>query len=331
MIMKNGNTSSDSIGNNVEDEKINLVAVVGPTAVGKTKLSIELAKKINGEIVNADSMQVYKNLNIGVAKPRKIELGNIAYHLIDIVECDQCFNLCDYLVLAKEKIKNIHQRGKIPILVGGTGLYIDSVVNNVNLNVVPQDLNLRKKLEEECEELGLEFLWNELFKVDVASASKIPPNNKKKLIRALEINYLAGKPLAQVYSDAQETKNIYNTVFLGLNYKNRQSLYEKINCRVDEMVCEGLVDEVARLFEKGLGKTAIQAIGYKEFEGYFDNTKTLLETVEKIKQNTRKYAKRQMTWFKKNKAITWINIDDYKNFDEIVNFCLRILEKWNYI
>ena len=324
--MKENNIYKDNINKNID-----FLAIVGPTAVGKTKLSIQLAKKIGGELVNADSMQVYKDLNIGVAKPTEGELDGVRCHLIDFVGYDQKFNLNDYLGLAKEKIMEVKSRGKMPILVGGTGLYVDSVVNDIDLSVIPEDFELREKLKERYDRLGAEFVWNELFELDSKAASKIPANNKKRIVRALEVNYLTGKTLEENYLKTQKNKNINNTVIFGLSYKNRDLLYDKINKRVDDMICDGLVSEVEFLMKKGMSETSVQAIGYKEFRKYFDGEKTLEQTIEEIKQNTRKYAKRQLTWFRRNESIKWINIDEYENFDEIINFCLKTLEKSNWM
>lgn len=311
--------------------KINVVAIVGPTATGKTKLAIEIAKKIKAEIINADSMQVYKGMNIGTAKPSKAERENIPYHLIDVVDNKQNFNLADYVKLAHNKINEVYRIGKLPMLVGGTGLYIDAVLKNFKLDVLPENKEVRDLLEKKYEQYGQEYLFNELKALDSKAAGRIAPNNVKRIIRALEINYLKGKNLDECYLETQSTNELYNSIIFGLNYKNRDVLYENINKRVDEMVAKGLVEEVKSLLKEGLSKTAGQAIGYKEFQNYFLGNESLENVVNHIKQSTRKYAKRQLTWFKKNKKIIWINIDEYRNFREILNFCLEVLEKYKLI
>lgn len=311
--------------------KINVVAIVGPTATGKTKLAIEIAKKIKAEIINADSMQVYQGMNIGTAKPSKAERENIPYHLIDVVDKKQNFNLADYVKLAHSKINEVYRLGKLPMLVGGTGLYIDAVLKNFKLDVLPENKGVRDLLEKKYEQYGQEYLFNELKALDFKAAEKIAHNNVKRIIRALEINYLKGKNLDECYLETQSTDEPYNPIIFGLNYKNRDVLYKNINERVDEMITKGLVEEVESLLKEGLSKTAGQAIGYKEFQNYFFCNDSLENVVNNIKQSTRKYAKRQITWFKKNKEIIWIHIDEYKNFGEILNFCLEVLERYKLI
>ena len=311
--------------------KINVVAIVGPTATGKTKLAIDIAKKIKAEIINADSMQVYQGMNIGTAKPSKAERENIPYHLIDVVDKKQNFNLADYVKLAHGKINEVYRLGKLPMLVGGTGLYIDAVLKNFKLDVLPENKGVRDLLEKKYEQYGQEYLFDELKALDFKAAEKIAHNNVKRIIRALEINYLKGKNLDECYLETQSTDEPYNPIIFGLNYKNRDVLYKNINERVDEMITKGLVQEVESLLKEGLSKTAGQAIGYKEFQNYFFCNDSLENVVNNIKQSTRKYAKRQITWFKKNKEIIWIHIDEYKNFGEILNFCLEVLERYKLI
>ena len=311
--------------------KINVVAIVGPTATGKTKLAIDIAKKIKAEIINADSMQVYQGMNIGTAKPSKAERENIPYHLIDVVDKKQNFNLADYVKLAHGKINEVYRLGKLPMLVGGTGLYIDAVLKNFKLDVLPENKGVRDLLEKKYEQYGQEYLFDELKALDFKAAEKIAHNNVKRIIRALEINYLKGKNLDECYLETQSTDEPYNPIIFGLNYKNRDVLYKNINERVDEMITKGLVQEVESLLKEGLSKTAGQAIGYKEFQNYFFCNDSLENVINNIKQSTRKYAKRQITWFKKNKEIIWIHIDEYKNFGEILNFCLEVLERYKLI
>lgn len=309
-------------------EKIPVLVIVGPTATGKSRLAVEIARKINGEIINGDSMQVYKGLNIGTAKPTQDEMKGIPHHLIGIIDQNENFNLSCYVKLAKKTIEDVYVKGKVPILVGGTGLYIDSVINNVNLDVVPQDLKLREELLKKASIHGIEYLMDTLKKIDEEAAKKIKINDVKRIVRALEINYITGKNVLDIYKNSNDVMQIYNPFIIGLNYNNRQLLYKKINDRIDKMIELGLVDEANQLFIKGLSKTSVQAIGYKELKNYFNQIETLENTIQKIKQNTRKYAKRQLTWFKRNGKINWVNIDEYENFEDVVNCCLKLLEKF---
>lgn len=309
-------------------KKINVVTILGPTAVGKTNLAIELAKLIDAEIVNADSMQIYKGLYIGTAQPSKAEIKDISYHLIDFVDKKQEFNLYNYINLANSVIEDINNRNKTPILVGGTGLYIDTLINGVDLKSIPQNEEIKKQILYELENFGFEYLWDELNEIDKESALRINKNNVKRVVRALEINYLTGKPIGKVYSGTQETKSKYRTLFIGLKYGDREKLYKKINDRVDNMISLGLVKEACELFDKGVSRTAIQAIGYKEFKDYFNKKVSLDSVIDKIKQNTRRYAKRQMAWFKRNQAIEWIYVDEYEDFNDIVKLCFEKIKNF---
>lgn len=301
-----------------------LIVIAGPTASGKTGLSISLAKALDGEIVSADSMQIYKYMNIGTAKPTEEEKDGIPHHMMDILEPDVNFSVADYCEMAHKVIEGIHSRGKVPILVGGTGLYIDSLVNNVDFDVDDENHEIRKELEMLAEERGVEEVHHILEEIDPETAKKYHPNNLRRVIRAIEFYRVTGK---RISDHAKEEKSLrYDVVYFCIDW-DREVLYERINKRVDIMVEDGLVDEVKNLLKKGYDKnsTAMQGIGYKEFYGYLDGIKTLEETLEEIKQGSRRYAKRQLTWFRRNKSIHWITPSDHMTEDalEIINKLLK--------
>ncbi len=301
--------------------KKKIIAVIGPTASGKTALSIALAKKINGEIISCDSMQIYKKMDIGTAKPTKEEQAMAIHHLIDVVEPNVEFSCADYSVLAKQKIEEISRRGKVPIFCGGTGLYIDHVLFNTSFSDAGQDTEYRKYLEDMVEKEGVLFVHSLLAECDKESAQKIHPNNVKRVIRALEIYHLTGKTKSEWDRESRNVENPYDSRSICLDFKNRDILYDRINKRVDIMVEYGLLDEVKNLYENGelSSKTASQAIGYKEIVDYYDGRCTLDDAIENIKQSTRNYAKRQLTWFKRYENCYRIYVDECRNFDEIVN------------
>lgn len=289
--------------------KPRVIVIVGPTASGKTDLSIRLAKKYNGEIISADSMQIYKKMTIGTAKPTVEEMQGIPHHMIDIVMPNEEFNLAKYKEMAEEKIEEILSRNKLPIIVGGTGLYVDTIANNIEFANIENDLKYRKELEELAEKNGPDFLFKKLEEVDPKSAEKIDKNNVRRVIRALEIYKTSGKTKYELDKESiKEPK--YDFKIFGLLW-DREELYNRINLRVDIMLEQGLVDEVKNIMhEEGFSKTALQGLGYKEVIEYLKNNITYEEMVEKIKLETRHYAKRQMTWFKRNKKIIWLNAKD---------------------
>lgn len=310
-------------------KKIPLIVIVGPTASGKTALSIELAKSLNGEIVSADSMQIYKEINIATAKPTKDEMEGIPHFLIDEVSLNQEFSVADYIKKAKEVIQNIYNRGKMPILVGGTGLYIDSLLNNINFDEQNKDENLRAELKELSQKNGNEWLWNKLNEFDSESAKNIHYNNVPRVIRAIEVYQVTGVKMSEQNKINKQHKSLYDYLIFGLNFKDRKNLYNRINLRVDKMIDKGLLEEAKSIIENHNNiKTAYQAIGYKEFEQYFDGDFDLESCVEKIKQESRRYAKRQLTWFRKNDNINWIYVEDYLDFKNILTFCKKKIEKY---
>ncbi len=290
----------------VVSQKPNIVCVVGPTASGKTAFAIELAKARSGEIVSCDSMQIYKYMDIGTAKPTREERAEIPHHMIDFVHPNTNYSVADFVSRARECINDIISRGKLPVLCGGTGLYVDSVVCNIEYGQELQDDAYREELWKIAEENGAEVLHKMLERVDRQSSEKIHPNNVKRVIRALEICKTSGKTKTEADKLAVKTP-LYNAEMLGLNM-DREVLYNRINRRVDKMLEEGLLDEVQHLIEMGVGRdtTAMQAIGYKELLGVIDKTCSLEEATEKIKQESRRYAKRQLTWFRRNENIKWI-------------------------
>jgi len=294
------------------DSKQKLLVIIGPTAVGKTKLSIEMAKRYNGEIISGDSMQIYRGMDIGTAKIKPEEMEGIPHHLIDIKEPTENFSVAEFQLLVRAKIDEIAQKGKLPIIVGGTGLYIQSVIYDYQFSDVPGDEAYRLKLEERVKEIGNEALYKELLDVDPESAAQIHPNNVRRVIRALEIFHLTGKTM-QEFQLTQQPDLLYDTAIIGLTM-DREKLYERINYRVDIMVKEGLIEEVNRLYQQGLRDyQSIQAIGYKEIYAYFDGKMSLEEAIVNLKQNSRRYAKRQLTWFRNKMDVVWFDMTDVEN------------------
>jgi tRNA dimethylallyltransferase len=307
-------------------KKIDLLIISGPTAVGKTDISIELARLCNGEIISADSMQIYKYMDIGSAKISNEEMKGIPHHLIDVVEPQDPFSVAQFKEGALKAIYDIDSRGKLPILTGGTGLYIDSIIRNFNFTEADKDEEYRIHLEKLAEEFGKEYVHNLLKASDPVSYTNIHPNNMKRVIRALEVYKNTGKPFSTF-----EDKDSYDIPF-NIHYyvltMNREKLYERINKRVDIMMQNGLLEEVVKL--KKLGYTAdmqsMKGIGYKELLYYLDGSITLDEAVNMIKQGSRNYAKRQLTWFRKDSRVQWIDKDNYKSDDEIINYIMTNLQ-----
>lgn len=308
--------------------KTKVVSVVGPTASGKTALAIALANELNGEIISCDSMQIYRMMNIGTAKPTKEEQEAAVHHLIDIVEPDVSFSCADYAVLAKKKIVEISNKGKLPIFCGGTGLYVDHVLNNTSFSEAGRDDEYREYLNKKIEEGGIDSVFEELRIVDPESAESIHPNNIKRVVRALEIYHVTGKTKTWWDKESKRAESPYDSIMICLDFKNRDCLYEKIDRRVDIMLKVGLVDEVKSLiYDKGivLSDTARQGIGYKEIIDYLENKCTLDEAIELIKRGTRNYAKRQLTWFRRYGDVHRIFVDECEKFDDIVNIAKNII------
>lgn len=303
-----------------------VVVIAGPTASGKTGLSIELAKKLNGEIISADSMQIYKYMDIGTAKPDFQEMQGIKHYLIDEVYPDEEFSVVKFKELAEKYIKEILQKNKLPFIVGGTGLYISSLINNINFSESESDWELRKLLQKEAEENGPQFIHDKLKLVDPVAADSIHPNNIKRVIRALEVYYQTQKPISYHNEISREIPPEFDFILIGLTM-DRQRLYDRINKRVDIMLENGLIDEVKNLVRLGYADSIIsmQGIGYKEILSYLNNKITLEEAIEIIKRDTRRYAKRQITWFKRINEIKWFNIDNYGNTNNIINDALNYI------
>ena len=288
---------------------IPIVVVAGATASGKTALSVELAKRLSGEIVSCDSMQIYKCMNIGTAKPTMAEMQGIPHHMLDFLEPSENFSVADFCNMARKVIADIDARGKLPILTGGTGLYIDSLVNNIEFAEETEKSDIRDELFKMAESEGKEAVYALLSEIDAEYAKTVHPNNLKRVIRAIEFYKATGMTVTE--HNALSKTPIYKSVYFCIDW-DRETLYERINARVDEMLENGLENEARTLYEK-YGRqdfTAFSGIGYKEFFDYFDGKKSLDEVIEEIKQGTRRYAKRQLTWFRRNDKIHWLTPDE---------------------
>ena len=295
-----------------------VLAVVGPTASGKTWLGVELAKIYDGEVISADSMQIYKGMNIASAKPTKEEMQGIPHHLIDFLERDVSFSVSEYVRLADQKIKEVLSRGRLPIIVGGTGLYIDSLLENIKFAEIQGDSLYRENLYRIAETQGNEVLYSYLLEKDPVSAESIHMNNTVRVVRALEVIHTTGRKFSELKAESRTEESPYDSLIIGLNATDRSILYDRINQRVDIMVSMGLVDEARSLWQSSDMKTSANAIGYKELIPYFEGSSDLSECIAKIKQETRRYAKRQLTWFRRNKRIRWIMIEDFSKKNEIL-------------
>ncbi|NLK28240.1 MAG: tRNA (adenosine(37)-N6)-dimethylallyltransferase MiaA [Clostridiales bacterium] len=305
-----------------------LIILTGPTSVGKTALSIRLAKAVDGEIISADSMQVYRHMDIGTAKITSEEMQGVPHYLIDAFDPDEEFNVVKFQQYAKKYIKDIHSRGKLPILVGGTGFYIQAVLYDIDFTENEIDHSYRKELEETAEMYGEEYLHDLLKKIDPASAKAIHPNNRKRVIRALEYYKLTGEKISEHNEQQKQKESPYQFCYFVLN-KDRAQLYEGINQRVDQMLETGLLEEVKKLVQLGYTKdlVSMQGLGYKEVLAYLEGELSLQEAIDLLKKETRHYAKRQITWFKREKEVIWVNKDDFDSDDEIMEFLLKTLEE----
>ena len=300
-------------------QKPKVIVICGPTASGKTSLSIELAKKINGEIVSCDSMQIYKDMTIGTAKPTPEEMDGIKHYLIDFVSPEARYSVADYKKDATEAIETIISEGKVPIIVGGTGLYLESLIYNIEYNEIETDLEYRKKLENIEKAEGLDKLYKMAHEIDEKAMQKISPNDKKRIFRVLEIYRSTGKTKTELEIESRKNEPKYDYILFGITME-REKLYERINKRVDIMISQGLIEEVENLLKKYKNfPTAMQGLGYKEVVEYLNGELTKEEMIDKIKMETRRYAKRQLTWFKKYKNLKWINgLDNVQNNLDII-------------
>lgn len=301
--------------------KPKVIVICGPTASGKTALSIELAKQIDGEIVSADSMQIYKDMDIGSAKPTKEEMQGIKHYMLDFVSPEERYSVAEYKKQAVLAIEEIIQKGKTPIIVGGTGLYVDSLIYGIEYPEIEFDEEYRKELENIAETEGLEILYNKAKEIDSEAIKHISKNDKKRIIRILEIYKATGKTKTEQEALSRQNDIPYDYKVFAINM-DRQLLYDRINKRVDIMIEQGLVEEVKQVSEKYKKyPTAMQALGYKEIKEYLDGNLNLEEAIEKVKQETRRYAKRQLTWFRKNKQTVWL--DGSENRQNNINIILE--------
>ncbi len=305
-----------------------VLAVVGPTASGKTWLGVELAKIYGGEVISADSMQIYKGMDIASAKPTEAEKQGIPHHLMGFLDRDVSFSAADYVQLANEKIQDILSRGKLPMIVGGTGLYIDSLLENVKFSEGGSDEAYREELYAFARENGNEALHARLAELDSEAAEGIHPNNLVRVVRALEVCHVTGRKFSELKRESRMVESPYNSLIIGLNFDDRQKLYERIDLRVDEMVKAGLVEEARQLWQESGMKTAANAIGYKELIPYFEGESELSDCIDLIKQETRHYAKRQLTWFRKNARIEWLFLDRFNKNNEILEKCKKSIAKY---
>ena len=301
----------------IQQEKV--VVIIGPTAVGKTKLSIDMAKAFDGEIISGDSMQVYREMDIGTAKVTKEEMEGIPHYMIDIRDPDEPFSAAEFQQLVRMHIHDISKRGKLPIIVGGTGLYIQSVLYDYQFSESPGDEAYRESLERLAETDGVGAVYDMLKHADSQSAERIHPNNVRRVIRALEILHTTGKTMSETLEGQQQIL-LYDTAIVGLTMA-RDKLYNRINQRVDLMMEQGLLEEVKSLYDQGLHHCqSIQAIGYKELYAYFEGITTLEEAVEALKTNSRRYAKRQLTWFRNKMDVTWFDMTEGEKKEEIFSY-----------
>ena len=308
---------------------IPLIVIVGPTSIGKTDASISVASYINGEIISADSMQVYKYMDIGTAKPSIDERQGIPHYMIDVVEPDDEFNVAIFQQLAIQKIDDINNRRKKAILVGGSGLYVNSIVYPMDFTEAYEDHLYRSYLYEQLSSKGKEFLYNKLERIDPDTANRLHPNDTKRIIRALEIYHITGKTMSQFKQDFNNISPPYKPlIMIGLTME-RSRLYERINKRVDTMVSNGLIDEVRSLLKMGYTKNMVsmQGLGYKEIIAYLEGDCTLDDALETLKRDTRRFAKRQYTWFKRDKRIYWINIDMFSTKSQLTDCIISYINE----
>lgn len=285
------------------------VVVVGPTASGKTALGVNICKQFNGEVISADSMQIYKGLQISTAKPDECEMDGIKHHLIDFLPVTEKYSVSNYCKDAGNVFDDIVSRGRLPVIVGGTGLYIDSFLTNTEFIDDASSDDVRDELFKELNQNGAEFMHKKLCEIDPEAAKKIHPNNTVRVIRALEVYKTTGKTITQQTIDSHKVESDIEALYIGISYDDREKLYDRINLRVDLMLEKGLLDEARSFFESNPSKTSFNSIGCKELKPYLDNEKSLDECVEQLKRSTRRYAKRQLTWFRRNPEIHWFYPD----------------------
>ncbi|MFR3665250.1 tRNA (adenosine(37)-N6)-dimethylallyltransferase MiaA [Flintibacter sp.] len=295
-----------------------ILVIVGPTASGKTRMAVELAQRHNGEVISADSMQIYRTMDIGTAKPTKEEMGGIPHHMIDVADPEEDFSVARYVEMAARCVDDVLERGKLPIVAGGTGLYIDSLLSGRTFAPFSPDSALRGELERELAEKGGQAMLEALAQVDPEAAQRLHPNDHKRIVRALEVYRSTGKTITQHNRETQAIPPRYNALTIGLAFQDRQAMWRRIDQRVDEMVAAGLEDEVRRLLTSGISPkcTAMQAIGYKEFTQALSGEMTWQEAADVVKLRSRQYAKRQLTWFGRNPNTRWVRWDDPPEFEQ---------------
>ncbi len=304
--------------------------VCGPTASGKTKLAVDLALEFGGEIVSADSMQIYKGMDIASAKPTEEEKMGVPHHLMDFLEPTQAFSVADYVILARKAVSDIHARGKLPVICGGTGLYINSLIDNIEFDDTGSDPAYREELRSISEEKGGAYLLEMLRAVDPEAALQLHENNQKRIIRALEVYKSSGMTITQQKINSRRNPSPYEPCMMMIDHP-REVLYERIDRRVDLMLRAGLEEEAREFFTHNDYVTAAQAIGYKELKPYFDGERTLAECVDTLKRETRRYAKRQLTWFKKDSRIEHISTADDVNYDKILKNAEKLVKKYSFL
>ncbi len=305
-----------------------LIIVAGPTAVGKSSAGIEIAKIFNGEIISADSAQVYKEMNIGTAKLKETEMHGIKHHMIDIIYPDEEFSVSKYKSRVDVIIDDIFSRNKTPIIVGGTGLYINSILNEMEFTVSSGDNDFRNKMQELVNEKGNEFIYNKLIDVDPHAATKLHPNDTRRVIRALEVFELTGEKISNFQENSKNKPDRYEHIYTAIT-DDRAILYDRINARVDKMLEDGLITEVNDLLNKGYDEklVSLQAIGYKEIVDYIKGRLTYDNAIELLKQSSRRYAKRQLTWFRRDERIKWFDNKSYTSFFKLIeNMCSYVAE-----
>lgn len=309
-------------------QKIPVIAIVGPTASGKTDISIKIAKKFGGEIISADSMQIYKGMSIATAKPTLEEMQGVPHHLIDFLPVNQKFSVADFVSCGKRCIEEISASGALPLVVGGTGLYVDSLLQNLTFTGEKTDEVTVNRLNAEFDSLGGEEMLSRLRKIDPKTADRLHISDKRRIVRALALFECSGVTMTEQYERSKDEESPFNVLYIGINYRDREALYDRINRRVDLMFESGLLEEARQYYNLSRDTTACQAIGYKELAPYFNGSMSLDECADSLKRETRRYAKRQLTWFRRNENIHWLYPDDYDDKDELFRSAVCLLESF---
>ena len=304
-----------------------ILCIVGPTACGKTTLGVLLAKRLNGEVVSVDSMQIYRGMTIGTAAPTEKEMDGVPHHMVAVAEPEENWSVARFVEEADKCIQDILSRGKLPVLVGGTGLYLDAIIAGRSFAPGESGGEVRKMLEKRLAEEGIAPLIEELRAVDPESAERLPPADEKRILRALEVWLETGKTITQHNLESQAIPKKYDAVYIGLAFTDRADMRALIDLRVDKMVEAGLIDEIRALLDRGVDRscTALQAIGYKEFLAAMDGEATIEDAIEEVKLRSRQYAKRQLTWLRRNEAVFWINWEKERNFSDAVRLSTDFL------